>query len=136
MRLHWFLAINLNFELFLICPRLLYLLHLVDFSETEMVANFFRQSRLLSIQIFIKLRLQKACICFDFLYLVNRVDFLLSWNWMKNRVQCSSFDDFKKFTKFNKTIIPFSLVAYEIVLAKLVIYHLISYATHAHGKLF
>ena len=40
-----------------------------------MVVNFVRQSRLLRIQIFIQLRLQKTRISFDFLFVINRVDF-------------------------------------------------------------
>ena len=40
-----------------------------------MVVNFVGQSRLFSVQIFIPLRLKKARISFDILFVVNSVDF-------------------------------------------------------------
>ena len=42
-----------------------------------MIVNFVRQSRLVSVQNFFQLQLQKARISFDFLFVVNRADFRL-----------------------------------------------------------
>ena len=83
------------------------------FLDLEMFVNFIWQGCLL-FQIFVQPRLQTVLISFDFLFVVNRVFVKLKWNWIESWVQFSCFKGFRKLFKFNKTTIPFTLVAFEI----------------------